>query len=544
MTVASAVSRVDYVGNGATSVYPYTFKIFASSDLRVTRQVIATGVETLLVLTTDYSVSGVGAESGGNVTLVAGNLPSTQKITIRRVRPLTQGTDIRNQGDFLPETHEDEFDRGVMLDQQLQDQIGRCLKLQETEVGADALTKIPIASVRADKFFKWDSSGNPTATSVLTTGALSVSSFVETLLDDANAASFMTTLGITAFAQTILDDADAATARTTLDVERAAVEVTPAAIGGNTNDYAIAGDSGYKHSVVRVSASAAFNVTGMTDGSSLKRRTFINVGSFAISLTHQDAASAAANRLINLGGATLVLNAGDSVHYYYDNTTQRWRQTWTGATGTGILSTPNTWTATQTFSAAVGAIISDELQFTSAGNATATGRLRRNGNNLTWHDGTADRQIAMRGGTNTFTGTNIFTGVLQAQVSLMVGTNDAAATALDVHGALAIRRIVTVTLGAGNNNNVGRTGGFIRYTCNVGGSTITGWTAGQNGELLFITVDPSGGTLVIADQNGASSAANQIIIPSGVNISMPNYGTAIFMYCTATTRWMCMGQQI
>lgn len=45
---------------------------------------------------------------------------------------------------------------------------------------------------------------------------ISISAFAQTLLDDANAAAFMTTLGISAFAQTILDDANAAASRTTL----------------------------------------------------------------------------------------------------------------------------------------------------------------------------------------------------------------------------------------------------------------------------------------------------------------------------------------
>lgn len=46
-----------------------------------------------------------------------------------------------------------------------------------------------------------------------------VSAFVETLLDDANAGAFLTTLGITAFAQTLLDDANAGAVRSTLGVD-------------------------------------------------------------------------------------------------------------------------------------------------------------------------------------------------------------------------------------------------------------------------------------------------------------------------------------
>jgi microcystin-dependent protein len=45
---------------------------------------------------------------------------------------------------------------------------------------------------------------------------LGVSAFAQTLLDDADAAAALTTLGVSAFAQTLLDDADAATTRATL----------------------------------------------------------------------------------------------------------------------------------------------------------------------------------------------------------------------------------------------------------------------------------------------------------------------------------------
>lgn len=144
MGISSSSSRMPaYTGNGVTSVFAYTFPIFANTDLRVIKRLIATGAETLLVLTTDYTVSGVGDSAGGNVTLVAGAMAATYKLIIRRARPLTQSKDIRNQGDFFPETHEDAFDHGVMLAQQLQDEADRCLQLPETLTDSDFNMDLP-----------------------------------------------------------------------------------------------------------------------------------------------------------------------------------------------------------------------------------------------------------------------------------------------------------------------------------------------------------------------------------------------------------------
>jgi hypothetical protein len=52
---------------------------------------------------------------------------------------------------------------------------------------------------------------------------LTASAFVQTLLDDADAGAFLTTLGVSAFIQTMLNDADAGTARGTIDAPRLGV---------------------------------------------------------------------------------------------------------------------------------------------------------------------------------------------------------------------------------------------------------------------------------------------------------------------------------
>lgn len=166
MTI-SAINRNDAIGNDAVSVYPYGFKIFAATDLEVTVRDTA-GLETELVYPTAYSVSGVGLAAGGNVTLANvgaayqnadGTLKQDYPITIRRVRPLTQATDIRNQGGFFATTHEDTFDNLTMIDQQQQDEIDRSFKIPPSEGGSTATT-IAAKEIRANSVLGFDASGN------------------------------------------------------------------------------------------------------------------------------------------------------------------------------------------------------------------------------------------------------------------------------------------------------------------------------------------------------------------------------------------------
>ena len=82
MTIPAGQSGVTYhTGNGTASTFDYEFKITAEADLKVT-QTDTNKIDTLLVLGTDYTVSGVGNNAGGAITLVAGPLASGYTLTI------------------------------------------------------------------------------------------------------------------------------------------------------------------------------------------------------------------------------------------------------------------------------------------------------------------------------------------------------------------------------------------------------------------------------------------------------------------------------
>lgn len=321
MTVASAVARNDYTGNGATSVYAYSFRILAKSHLLVTKR-DANDVETTLAVDVDYTVQNV-LESQGTITLLAGNLTNGYKLTIRRNLALLQETDIRNLGDFFPDVHEDELDRRVMTAQQQQDLLDRSMKLPETEAGTAAATKLPTVAQRTSRVFAWDASGNPTAILSVPAGSVAFSAYGQTFVAAVNAAAALTVLGISAFIQTLLDDADVATARATLEISSG--EVSPASIGSNQNNYAGI-NTGLIETTGRLTSSGDFNVTGFTGGAARKKLIIVNIGANTITLTNEDGASTGANRMTLYGAANASLGPGDTIELIYDTVTSRWRQ--------------------------------------------------------------------------------------------------------------------------------------------------------------------------------------------------------------------------
>mgnify|MGYP003108855422 CR=1 FL=1 len=163
MTVSSTTNKVSYSGNGSTTVFAYTFKIFADADLKVFIRSSA-GVETLKTLTTHYTVSNAGNASGGNVTFTTGNTPASgETVVIQRELALTQGTDYVENDPFPAESHEDALDRLTFITQQQQEEIDRAIKASVTNTISSTEFAVS-ASDRANKILSFDGSGDLTVT--------------------------------------------------------------------------------------------------------------------------------------------------------------------------------------------------------------------------------------------------------------------------------------------------------------------------------------------------------------------------------------------
>ena len=158
MTISSTTVKNSYSGNGSTTAFAYTFKIFANTDLQVIIR-SSTGTETVKTLTTHYTVSGVGDASGGNVTFTSGNTPASgETVVIRRAVPQTQAIDYIANDPFPAESHEEGLDRATMTLQQVQEELDRAIKLSRT----NTMTSTEFANSatdRAGKVLGFDSAG-------------------------------------------------------------------------------------------------------------------------------------------------------------------------------------------------------------------------------------------------------------------------------------------------------------------------------------------------------------------------------------------------
>jgi hypothetical protein len=165
MTISSTISRWESVGNGSTTIFPYTNKIFDDTDLNV----YIDGV--LQTLTTHYTVSGAGAEAGGNVTFVTAPANGASVVIVRNVAN-TQLIDFPAGGAFPSVSSEDGLDRRTIISQQHSNSLTRTLRYNEAD-GSLPSGVLPTLSTLKGRYLRFNSSTGAPEAGVFDTGIAS-----------------------------------------------------------------------------------------------------------------------------------------------------------------------------------------------------------------------------------------------------------------------------------------------------------------------------------------------------------------------------------
>lgn len=156
MTQPASTRRAGpYLGNDSATSFPFSFKVFSTSDIELTRT-DADGITYILTLDVDYSITlNVDQESdpGGTITypLSGDPLASGDSLVGVGALPYDQTFSFPPGGQYRAQSHETAFDRTVAQIQQLAEELGRSLTLPVSAGGVN--TELP--APEANKVLGW-----------------------------------------------------------------------------------------------------------------------------------------------------------------------------------------------------------------------------------------------------------------------------------------------------------------------------------------------------------------------------------------------------
>lgn len=123
MTVQNENTKNIYVGNGSTTVFPFTFHIHDNNPDYI--KVYVTGSDGVDVLTDNYTID--MQDKKITYPKTGEPLKTGDRLTIDRELPFLQLLNLVNQGPFFAEEIEKSFDKNIMLMQQIKDKLDRAL---------------------------------------------------------------------------------------------------------------------------------------------------------------------------------------------------------------------------------------------------------------------------------------------------------------------------------------------------------------------------------------------------------------------------------
>lgn len=144
--------RAEYTASASQTVFPFLFKIFTSSDIKVYQTPVGQAPDDaadLLTLTTDYTVT-INGDAGGEITLVTG-ATNGDLITLLRNLEITRDIEYQSQGDLTANTLnlDQEYQTYLIADREALNE--RTIKISENAQGVSGTLPAP----ESDAYFKW-----------------------------------------------------------------------------------------------------------------------------------------------------------------------------------------------------------------------------------------------------------------------------------------------------------------------------------------------------------------------------------------------------
>jgi len=146
-----------FIATAGQTIFPFDFPIFAATDLQVKRE--RAGVESTLILGTDYTLTGAGEQAGGNITLTTG-AQLNDIIVLLSAMPSGRTTQYVNGGDLPAAALESDFARLQILLQQILRDARAGLLYPSTD---GPMPDLPPIVSRAGRFLAFDAQGQPYA---------------------------------------------------------------------------------------------------------------------------------------------------------------------------------------------------------------------------------------------------------------------------------------------------------------------------------------------------------------------------------------------
>lgn len=206
MTVSAQTPINRSTANGVTTVFPYNFKVLAAADLEVSLD----GV--VKTLTTDYTLSGVGDDAGGNVTMLSAPANGVTVVRRRNMAYIRE-VDYQDQGELPTDTLDDDQDAPILMIQQVAEGLSRAVSLPPES----SSVSLELPTPGALQYLRWNAAADALESVLLADVSLiSLTAYAQTLLNAVDAAAARVVLGITTFGSSLVTAANADAARTAM----------------------------------------------------------------------------------------------------------------------------------------------------------------------------------------------------------------------------------------------------------------------------------------------------------------------------------------